>query len=135
MNEKTTCRLGSSPADRNPADGIPDGSIAALTVLFGLAAALPATPVFLVLDVQWQAIQLLWILAVIWTIVASFVHALCRALRHGDRPAFAYTELPRNDDDLDSFSKTGRYAHIRIREQHAQLMREIGRFPGTPLQQ
>ena len=109
MNENTTCRLGSSPADRNP-----DGSIGALTDLFGLAVALTATPVFLVLGARLQAIQLLWIVAVIWTIVASFVHTLWQARRHGE--------------NLDWSTRTGRYAFMRIRATHEALMRDGDRY-------
>ena len=111
MNEYTTHPLSPGPADRGPADGNsadgsppdgnPHGSMAALTVLFGLAVALTATPVFLVLGARLQAIQLLWIVAVIWTVAASFVHALWQALRHGDRSEFMCGEIPRNDENLD----------------------------------
>ena len=133
MNENTTHPLSPGPADRGPADGNsadrnPHASMAALTVLFGLAVALTATPVFLVLGAQLQAIQLLWIVAVIWTIVASFVHALWQALRHGDRSEFMCGEIPRNDENLDWSTRTGRYAFMRTRATHEALMRDGDRY-------
>ena len=64
MNANTTQPL--SPADGNPADGntgdsTGERSSAERVVLFGLAVALPVTPVLLILGTNWQAIQLLWI--------------------------------------------------------------------------
>lgn len=143
MNENTTHPLSPGPADRNPADGdsadgnsadgspsdgSPHGSMAALTVLFGLAVALTATPVFLVLGARLQAIQLLWIVAVIWTVAASFVHALWQALRNGDWSEFMCGEIPRNDENLDWSTRTGRYAFMRIRATHEALMRDGDRY-------
>ena len=136
MNANTTQPLSPadiSPAGGNPADGKSDDcaaehnsaerSSAERVVLSGLAVALLATPVLLILGTNWQAVQLLWIFAAIWTIVASFVHALRQGIRHGDWSAFLCGEMPRNDDDLDYTTKTGLYAHLRIRAQHEALMR------------
>ena len=132
MNANTTQPLSPadiSPAGGDPADGKSDDSTAERSsaervVLSGLAVALPATPVLLTLGMNWQTIQLLWIIAVIWTIVASFVHALRQGIRHGDWSAFRCGEIPRNDEDLDYTTKTGLYAHLRIRAHHEALMRE-----------
>lgn len=131
MNANTTQPL--SPADGNPADGNPgdstgerssaERSFAERVVLFGLAVALPVTPVLLILGTNWQAIQLLWIIVVIWTIVASFVHALRLGIRHGDWSAFQCGEIPGNEEDLDWSTKTGRYAYLRIRADHEALIR------------
>lgn len=128
MNENTTHPLSPGPADGNSADRNPHGSVAALSVLFGPAAALTATPVFLFLGAHLQAIQLLWILAVIWTIVASFAHALWKALRHGDWSEFMCWEIPRNDENLDWSARTGRYAFLRIRATHEALVRDGDRY-------
>ena len=122
MNANTTQPL--SPADGSPADdNSAERSSAGRVVLFCLAVALPATPVLLILGTNWQAVHLLWIIAVIWTIVASFVHALRQGIRHGDWSAFKCGEIPRNDEDLDWATKTGRYAYLRIRARHEALMR------------
>ena len=136
MNANTTQRL--SPACGKPADGKSDDSTAERNsaerssaervVLFGLAVALPATPVFLILGTSWQAIQLLWIVAVIWTIVACFVHALRQGIRHGDWSAFMSGEILQYDEDLDWSTKTGLYAYLRIRAHHESLMREGDRY-------
>ena len=136
MNANTTHPLSPadvSPAGGNPADGESGDSTAERSTaewvgLFGLAVALPATPVFLILGTNWQAIQFLWIVAVIWTIVASFVHALRQGIRHGDWSAFMSGEISRNDEDLDYTTKTGRYAYLRIRARHEALMRDADRF-------
>ena len=131
MNANTTQPL--SPAGGKPSDGKSDDSTAERgsaerVVLFGLAVALPATTVFLILGTSWQAIQLLWIIAVIWTIVASFVHALRQGIRHGDWSAFMSGEILQYDEDLDWSTKTGLYAYLRIRAHHESLMREGDRY-------
>ena len=69
-----------------------------------------------------------WLAAVLWTIAASFVQALWQGLRHGDWSAFTCCDLPGNDEDLDWATKTGKYAHMRIRATHEDLMREGERF-------
>ena len=122
MNANTIQPLTPGPADDKPAhrDSAVRGTAERRSVLFGLALALPATPVLLILGTNWQAIQLLWIVALIWTIVASFVHALRQGICHGDWSAFRCGEIPRNDGDLDFATKTGRYAFIRIRACHEE---------------
>ena len=69
-----------------------------------------------------------WLAAVLWTIAASFVQALWQGLRHGDWSAFTCCDLPGNDEDLDWATKTGKYAHMRIRATHEALMRESDLF-------
>ena len=69
-----------------------------------------------------------WLAAVLWTIAASFVQALWQGLRHGDWSAFTCCDLPGNDEDLDWATKTGKYAYLRIRATHEDLMREGERF-------
>ena len=108
MHENTTQSLTPGPADGSLAHGrlafdrrAERNSTVRRTaerssVLFGLAVALPATPVLLILGANWQAIQFLWIVAAIWTIVASFIQALLQGIRHGDWSAFRCGEiLPR----------------------------------------
>ena len=135
MNEYTIQPLTPGPADGNPADGklgcdspTQPGLAERSSVLLGLAVALPATPVLLILGTSWQAIQFLWIVAVIWTVVASFVQALRPSIRHGDWSAFRCWEIPRNDADLDFATKTGRYAFLRIRASHEALTRAGDRY-------
>ena len=101
-------------------------------VLSGFAAALAGTPVLSVLGAGTDAVALTWIAAVGWTVAASLVQALEDGIRHGDWSSFVCGEIPRNDEDLDWSTRTGAYAFIRIREQHAQLMRESDRFAGNP---
>ena len=135
MNANTTQPPAPGPAEASPGNDNPaECSVAERSfaerssVLFGLAVALPATPVLPILGTDWQAIQFLWIVAVLWTIVASFVHTLRRGIRHGDWSAFSCGEIPRNDEDLDYFAKTGRYSYLRIRATHQGLMRADDRF-------
>ena len=125
MNANMSQPPGPDPADGNPADG---NSGERVGVLFGLAVALPATPILPILGTDWQAVQLLWIVAVIWTIVASLIHALRQGIRHGDWSAFRCGEIPRDDDDLDYATKTGRYAYLRIRATHEDLTRAGDRY-------
>ena len=125
MNANATQPLSpahGNPADGNPGDSTAERSSAERVVLFGLAVALPATLVFLILGTNWQAVQLLWIIAVIWTILTGFVYALQQGIRHGDWSAFMCGDIPGNDQDLDWSTKTGRYAYMRIWANHEALM-------------
>ena len=75
----------------------------------------------------------LCLVAVLWTIAATFVHALWRGLRHRDWSAFACQGLPRREfvptgDDDSYATRTGRYAHLRIRADRETLMREGDAF-------
>ena len=130
MHENTTQPLTPGPADCNPRDTIPTQPSFAerSSVLSGLAVALPATPLLLILGTNWQAIQFIWIVAAIWTIIASFVHALFQGIRHGDWSAFKCGEIPRDDDDLDYTTKTGKYTFLRIRAIHEALTRAGDRY-------
>ena len=74
----------------------------------------------------------LWLVAVLCTIAATFVHALWRGLRHRDWSAFACQALrsellPTGDDDSYA-TRTGRYAHLRIRADNEMLVREGDAF-------
>ncbi len=73
------------------------------------------------------------LVAVLCTIAATFVHALWRGLRHRDWSAFACQALapcesPAIGDDDSFATRTGRYAHLRIRADRETLMREGDRF-------
>ena len=130
MNANTSLPLTPGPADgslgyeTHTQPGLAERN----SVLFGLAVVLPATPVLLILGTNFQTIQFLWIVAVIWTVVASFVRALRLGIHHGDWSAFRCWEIPQNDADLDFATKTGKYAFLRIRASHEALTRAGDRY-------
>ena len=93
-----------------------------------LAIAVPVSAALILAGAGADWIGAVWLAALLWTIGATFVQALWQGFRHGDWSAFTYCDLPRNDDDLSYFSKTGKYAHLRIRAEHEGLMREDDRF-------
>lgn len=139
VNTNNTHRPAPFPAHADPGDGNEAAAGArhaerrrASVVLSGFAAALAGTPVLSVLGAGSDAVALTWIAAAGWTVVASFVQALVDGIRRGDWSAFACGEIPRNDEDLDFSTKSGRYAHLRIRATHEALMCESDRFPENP---
>ena len=90
-----------------------------------------AVPVTLVLVLAGTApdwVGAVWMVAVLWTVAASFVQALLSGLRHGDWSAFACEALPPDDENLDFETKTGRYAYKRIQARNEELMRAGDRF-------
>ena len=90
-----------------------------------------AVPVSLVLGLAGAAADWMgavWLAAVFWAIAASFVQALRQGLRHGDWSAFVYVEVPRNDEEFDFFTRTGRYSYRRDQADDEALMREDDRF-------
>ena len=96
-----------------------------LFVLGGLMAAALYTAVSLASGAGAEAIGPLWLAAVAWTVVASVAHVLSLGLRHGDWSPFRRYRLPDSSgEDFDWATRTGRYAHHRIREQHELLMRD-----------
>lgn len=99
-----------------------------LWVLGPSAMALLVTPILAFAGAGSDWVAFTWLMAVLWAIAASFVQALWQGLRHGDRSAFSYCELPRNDDNFDFCTKTGRYAYLRIQADHETLMRESDRL-------
>ena len=93
-------------------------------VLGGLALALPATAVLVVLGADGGAIGFVWLVAVAWTALASLAAALRSGFLHGDWSAF------RGDGDVpdtraESFdwdTRTGAFAYMRIREDRERLL-------------
>ena len=93
-----------------------------------LAAALPVTPVLMLVGAGADWTAALWFAAVLWAIAASFVQALWQGLCQEDWSAFSGCEPPRNDDDFDFFTRSGAYAYLRVQAEHEALMRDGDRF-------
>ena len=73
-----------------------------------------------------------WMAAIAWTVLASLAGALRRGFRHRDWSAFRSYELPDGRDErIDWATRTGRYAHLRIQEEHERLMRSDHRIVGA----
>ena len=99
-----------------------------LWVLGPLAMAVPLSLVLVLAGAGGDWIGAVWLAAVLWAIAASFVQALWPGLRHGDWSAFVYVEVPRNDEEFDFFTRTGRYSYRRDQADDEALMREDDRF-------
>ena len=99
-----------------------------LWVLGPLAMAVPLSLVLALAGAGADWIGAIWLAAVLWAIAASFVQALWPGLRHGDWSAFVYAEVPRNDEEFDFFTQTGRYSYRRDQADDEALMREDDRF-------
>ena len=97
-------------------------------VLGPLAMAVPVTLVLALAGTASDWIGAAWLVAVLWTIAASFVQALWQGFRQGDWSAFSGCELPRDDENYDFELKSGEYAYLRIRARNEELMREGDRF-------
>ena len=99
----------------------------ALWILAAPALALAATCVLLLAGGPGDWFRAVWLLAVLWTIGASLAQALRDGFRHGDWSAFACAErpcaAPSPDDDGDFATRTGIYAHLRVRAEHEALLR------------
>ena len=95
-----------------------------------MAMAVPVTLVLVLAGATSDWFGAAWLVAVLWTIAASFVQALLQGLRQGDWSAFAVPASCRTDDEhLDlGVAKTGEYAYLRIRARNEELMREGDRF-------
>lgn len=129
-------------ADSRPADGNPIASSAAvrpsavrstatrraLWAVGPVAVAVPLSVALALAGAGADWIGAVWIAAVLWAIAASFVQALWQGLRHGDWSAFASCELPRNDDDFDYTTRSGKFAFLRIQAERDALMRDGDRF-------
>lgn len=98
-------------------------------VLAGLALALLATPVMLLLSVPAPVIGGVWAFALVWTVVASLGHALWLGFSGSDWSRF---QTPCDDrsrqEDFDFATKSGAFAFMRVRGQHEDLMRDGDRF-------
>ena len=100
----------------------------AAVVLGGLAIALALTPVLCVVPAGADHIGSLWLLAILWTVLASLAQALWQGVSRGDWSAFAACDCRPNDDDFDFFTKSGSYVDHTIRNRHEALMRDGDRF-------
>ncbi|MDE0001401.1 MAG: hypothetical protein OXQ29_01730 [Rhodospirillaceae bacterium] len=100
----------------------------ALWVLGPLAMAVPVTLVLVLAGATSDWVGAAWLVAVLWTVAASFVQALSQGLRQGDWSSFAGYELPSDDENFDWDLKSGRYAYLRIQARNEELMREGDRF-------
>ncbi len=69
-----------------------------------------------------------WLAAVLWTVAASLVRALAAGFRHGDWSAFTCDGLPHGDGDHDYATRSGAFAHLRVRAGHEALARDGERF-------
>ena len=99
----------------------------AAVVLGGLAIALALTPVLCVIPAGAGLVGPLWLLAILWTVLASLVQAVWQGVSRGDWSAFAACDCSPDDDDFDFFTRTGRYSYVRHQADDA-LMRDGDRF-------
>lgn len=102
-------------------------------VVGGPVLALAATLVLLVAGTPGDWIGAIWLVAVLWTIAASLVQSLRAGFRQGDWSAFSCADLPcatlpRDDDGHDWSTRSGRYAYLRIRDEHETLLRDGDRY-------
>ena len=93
-------------------------------VLCGLVLALAATPALLLLSPP--ATGAVWMLAILWTVLASLARALWLGVAHGDWSRFGsgcIDEPGARSDRFDADTRTGAYAYRRVRERHDTLTR------------
>ncbi|MDE0003975.1 MAG: hypothetical protein OXQ29_14890 [Rhodospirillaceae bacterium] len=116
------------PAHCEAADGRSSARSApahsALWVLGPLAVTVPVTLALMLAGAASDWVGAAWLVAVLWTIAASFVQALSQGLRQGDWSTFACFELPPDDEHFDWDLKSGRYAYVRIQARNEELIRE-----------
>ncbi len=99
-------------------------------VLGGLALAPPVTAVLLVLDIDREAIGLVWLVAVAWTAVASLAAAIRCGIVHGGRSAFdgrGRRHACPPDTRAEGFdwnTRTGQFAYMRIDEDRQRLLED-----------
>ena len=111
-----------------PSTAAPGPAVRRTWVLGPLAFAVPVSFVLAPAGAGSDWIGAVCLAAVLWALAASFVQALWQGLRHGDWSAFTCCDLPRNDEDFDFGTRTGRHAHLRIRADQEALMRDGDRF-------
>ena len=71
-----------------------------------------------------ETVAAAWLAAGAWAFLSSLALALRRGLRDRDWSAFRRCELPDGRDDrIDWSTRTGRYAYMRIADEHERLMR------------
>ena len=88
-------------------------------VLGGLALALVLTPALLALGAGAETLQALWMLAVLWTVLAAIAGALLRGLRHGDWRAWRGGPAPDRAEEDEWATQIGRYTYLRDDEEEA----------------
>ena len=95
-----------------------------LFVLGGFALAALYTAASLAAGSGTEAIGPLWMAAIAWAVAAAVAAALWQGFRHRDWSAFRRHRLrDGSGEDFDWGTKTGRYAHLRIADEHERLMR------------
>ena len=127
---------GSSTHGRTSVNGIAVPSIAvrstaarrAMWVVGPMAVAIPVSFVLAFAGGGGEGIGAVWLFGGLWAIAASLVQALWQGLRHGDWSAFAYCDLPGNDDDFDYTTRSGEFVFMQIQAEHEALMRDGDRF-------
>ncbi len=98
-----------------------------LWVFLAPTIALAAIPLLRVAAPGW--IGFAWLVAVFWPIGAGLVLGVRAVAGRGGASSFHDSQPPdevlgSDDDDFDYFTRTGSYAHLRIRAEHEALMRE-----------
>ena len=92
-------------------------------VLGGIALAALYTVAAAVLGLDMETVGAAWLAAVVWTVPSSLALALRRGFQHGDWSAFRrHTLSDGRDERIDWASRTGRYAYLRIADEHRRLM-------------
>ena len=92
-------------------------------VLGGFALAALWTAIAAILGTGMETVGAAWLAAVLWTVPTSLALALRRGFRDGDWSAFRRGALSDGRDErIDWVSRTGRYAYLRIAEEHRRLM-------------
>ena len=93
-------------------------------VLGGLGLALPATAALVVLGADAAVVGFVWLLAVIWTALASLAAALRSGFLHGDWSAFRGDgNVPdTRAEGFDWNTRTGSFAYMRIRDDRERLL-------------
>ncbi len=92
-------------------------------VLGGIALALLWTAAAPALGLDLETVAAAWLAALVWAAISSLTLALRRGFVHGDWSAFRrHTLSDGRDDRIDWSARTGRYAYLRIAEEHRRLM-------------
>ena len=94
----------------------------AVVVIGGLAIALAFTPVLCVIPAGAGLIAPIWLVAILWTVLASLVQALRQGVSRAEWSAFWACDCSPNDDEFDFSTKSGSYVHLAISDQHIAIM-------------
>ena len=113
---RTQGHLAGTPARR------PATRTERLIVLGGFIVAALWTAVAAILGAGIETVGAAWLAAVLWTVPSSLALALRRGFVHRDWSAFGRSPLSDGRDErMDWASKTGRYAYLRVAEEHRRL--------------